>query len=54
MLSRYPQLNKEVETSIFLFGARQTGKSTFLRQKFPNSIYIDLLDTNLKVLPLNA
>ncbi len=36
------------EDSIFLFGARQTGKSTFLRHKYPDSIYIDLLDTTLK------
>lgn len=33
------------DISIFLFGARQTGKSTLLRTKFPDAIYIDLLDT---------
>ena len=31
--------------SAFLWGARQTGKSTFLRQTFPGAHYIDLLDT---------
>lgn len=48
MLNRILQINKELDGSIFLFGARQTGKSTALRQEFPDSIYIDLLDTTLK------
>lgn len=49
MLKRILQLTKEAEEgSIFLFGARQTGKSTALRQQFPNAVYIDLLDTNVK------
>ncbi len=30
--------------SAFLWGARQTGKSTYLRERFPDSVYIDLLD----------
>lgn len=42
------QIDNELECSIFLFGARQTGKSTILRQQFPKSIYIDLLDTEMK------
>lgn len=29
--------------SAFLWGARKTGKSTFLKQQFPNSIYYDFL-----------
>lgn len=45
MFTRYYQLNKELETSIFLFGARQTGKTTLLLQQFPNAEYIDLLDS---------
>ena len=48
MIERICPIDSELEDSIFLFGARQTGKSTFLRQKFPDSIYIDLLDTTLK------
>jgi len=48
MISRIIQLVNELDGSIFLFGARQTGKSTILRQQFPKSIYIDLLDTNIK------
>ena len=35
MISRICQLNNELEDSIFLFGARQTGKSTALRQQYP-------------------
>lgn len=48
MLNRICQLNKELDTSIFLFGARQTGKSTILRQQFPDCIYFDLLDSNVR------
>ena len=48
MLQRICQLSNEIEGSIFLFGARQTGKSTILRQQLPNSIFIDLLDTSIK------
>lgn len=48
MLNRILQISNELECSIFLFGARQTGKSTILRQQFPDSIYIDLLDTEVK------
>lgn len=33
--------------SIFLWGARNTGKSTFLHKFFPNSIYFDLLKSDL-------
>ena len=48
MLTRIYQLNRELEGSVFLFGARQTGKSTLLRQQFPAAIYVDLLDTTLR------
>lgn len=48
MISRIIQLSKELEDSIFLFGARQTGKSTALRQQFPKEIYIDLLDSDVR------
>lgn len=48
MLERIYRLNNELDDSIFLFGARQTGKSTSLRLQFPNDIFIDLLDTDVK------
>jgi len=34
--------------SYFLFGPRGTGKSTWLRQKYPGAAWIDLLDTELQ------
>ncbi len=33
MITRYFQLINELDMSIFLLGARQTGKSTILRQQ---------------------
>ena len=48
MLERILHLDKELGDSIFLFGARQTGKSTILRRQFVGSLYLDLLDTDLK------
>lgn len=48
MLKRILQIKNELGRSIFLFGARQTGKSTALRQQLSDAIYIDLLDTQIK------
>lgn len=48
MLHRFLNIKNEINSSIFLFGARQTGKSTILRQQFPGSIYVDLLDNSVK------
>ncbi|MBP5663760.1 MAG: ATP-binding protein [Bacteroidales bacterium] len=48
MFNRILQIEKELEGSVFFFGARQTGKSTVLRQQFPDTLYVDLLDSNLK------
>lgn len=45
MLKR--QLNLDIlpkGKSLFLWGARKTGKSTFLKEAYPKSLYIDLLD----------
>jgi len=33
--------------SAFLWGPRQTGKSTFLKQRYPDSVWFDLLRTDL-------
>lgn len=41
--NRILHIDLPAEQSAFLWGARKTGKSTFLKQKFPNSHYIDLL-----------
>lgn len=48
MINRFLNIKNEIDSSIFLFGARQTGKSTILRQQFPDSIYVDLLDNSVK------
>lgn len=48
MLTRIFNLNEELDGSIFLFGARQTGKTTLLLQQFPDTIYFDLLDHGIK------
>lgn len=46
MLSRKINLLDAKSESIFLWGARQTGKSTLLRMIFPDSPYIDLLKSD--------
>ena len=46
MIERKLNIENE-EESIFLFGARQTGKTTFLMEKFPEATYVDLLETDL-------
>ncbi|MBR3647757.1 MAG: ATP-binding protein [Paludibacteraceae bacterium] len=49
MYQRVLSISETVEDmSVFLFGARQTGKSTYLRQAFPNALYIDLLDSSVR------
>lgn len=48
MYVRKCNVSSKLDGSVFFFGARQTGKSTLLRQEFPGSEYIDLLDTALK------
>lgn len=37
------------EMSVFLFGARKTGKSTYLKNVFPQAFYIDLLNSQLRM-----
>ena len=41
------QLNLPRAQSAFLWGARNTGKSTYLKEHFPDAIYYDLLQTDL-------
>lgn len=46
LYKRFIDLQKvAVKRSFFLFGARQTGKSTLLKETFPEARYIDLLDS---------
>ncbi len=46
MYSRKINLQDAENESIFLWGARQTGKSTLLKLLFPNTRYIDLLKSD--------
>lgn len=46
MLSRIINLQDTDNESVFLWGARQTGKSTLLNSAFPNTRYIDLLKSD--------
>jgi uncharacterized protein len=42
-LKRILDINLPKEQSLFLWGARKAGKSTFLKERFPDSLYIDFL-----------
>ena len=44
MYNRVVSLSGSETNSLFLFGARQTGKTSLLRERFPDSIYFDLLE----------
>lgn len=46
MYKRYATLEDAENDSIFLFGARQTGKTTLIGELFPNAVKYDLLDSN--------
>ena len=43
MITRYFKLEDARDESVFFFGARQTGKTTLLKQLFPKVRYYDLL-----------
>ena len=43
MIDRFFKMQDAEEESVFFFGARQTGKTTLLKQLFPNARYYDLL-----------
>ena len=43
MITRKLKLPTEVDETFFLWGPRQTGKSTLLRATYPDAIWIDLL-----------
>jgi len=47
MFSRILQLKDSEHDSVFLFGARQTGKTTLLLNLFPTARYYDLLETDV-------
>ena len=45
MYKRIISLDKKPTRSFFLWGPRQTGKSSFLKKQYPDALYIDLLKT---------
>jgi len=47
MFDRIMKFSLPEQQSIFLWGARQTGKSSFLERYYPDSLYFDLLDMQL-------
>jgi predicted AAA+ superfamily ATPase len=49
MLPRRLELPRKPTRSLFLWGPRQTGKSTLLRALYPAAYWIDLLDTDALV-----
>ncbi|MBM3284580.1 MAG: hypothetical protein FJY81_01770 [Candidatus Aminicenantes bacterium] len=46
LISRTLKIELPAKQSAFLWGLRKTGKSTFLKNACPDSIFIDLLDTD--------
>lgn len=48
MYKRILNLESRIDDANFLFGARQTGKSTLLLEQFPNAEYYDLLNTDIR------
>jgi uncharacterized protein len=46
MYKRKQQLEHSGNNSLFFWGARQTGKSTLLKERFPDSLWFDLLQTD--------
>lgn len=48
MYHRIFDVENRIDEAMFLFGARQTGKSTLLKERFPKAIYIDLLKSDVR------
>ena len=46
ILNRLAKIELPEKQSAFLWGARKTGKSTFLHAKFPDAIWYDLLKSD--------
>ena len=46
-IKRMLEMKLPSHQSAFLWGARKTGKTTYLKEKFPNSLVYDFLKTDL-------
>ena len=49
MYHRIFDIENRLDEGMFLFGGRQTGKSTLLKERFPKAVYIDLLKSDLRI-----
>lgn len=48
MYHRIFDIENRLDEAMFLFGGRQTGKSTLLKERFPKAVYIDLLKSDVR------
>ena len=48
MYHRIIDIENRLDEAMFLFGGRQVGKSTLLKERFPKAVYIDLLNSELR------
>lgn len=48
MYKRIFDIENKLDEGMFLFGARQTGKSTLLKERFKGAVYYDLLKPNVR------
>lgn len=48
MYKRIFDIENQLDEGMFLFGARQVGKSTLLQERFPGAVYYDLLIANVR------
>ena len=48
MYHRIFDIKNRLDEAMFLFGGRQTGKSTLLKERFPKAVYIDLLKSDVR------
>lgn len=48
MYKRIFDIERKLDEGMFLFGARQTGKSTLLKERFNDGIYYDLLNPSVR------
>ena len=48
MYKRLFDVERKLDEAMFLFGARQTGKSTLLKERFKGKIYYDLLNPEMR------
>ena len=48
MYKRLFDIENKLDEGMFLFGARQTGKSTLLKERFTGAVYYDLLNPDIR------